>query len=111
MGWIMAVGNGGYKAANRWKKLVNFPGEVFTCPDLSVYKALKMKYGSAEVSCCEYGRRFCEGFSKALCQIVCRCACVLSDKGDVEQQGGCVVISPSGRQVYVHRAQDFNDNP
>ena len=62
---LIAIGLGGWKAAKRWKALMKFPGEVYACPDMSVYKQLKLVHGNPRDGCLTYTGKFIVGKSES----------------------------------------------
>ena len=73
---LVAIGNGGVGAAERWRKMVQFEGEVFVSPTLDAYKDRQLVYGSKPVSKAVYCERWCDGFWKALSIVCCIFCCV-----------------------------------
>eukprot|EP00729_Bicosta_minor_P015291 gene15291-10086_t len=106
---LVAIGNGGVSHADRWRKMVNFAGEVFVSPSLDAYKEMQLSYGSKPIGCGTYALRWCDGFWKALAIVCCHCAFgMASEMGDVEQQGGTFVFDGDGKCVFAFRADDAN---
>ena len=109
---LVAIGNGGVGAAERWRKMVQFEGEVFVSPTLDAYKDMQLVYGSKPVSKAVYCGRWCVGFWKALSIVCCNCAFgMATEMGDVQQQGGVFVFNGKGECTFVFRATDANEAP
>lgn len=100
---LYVIGNGGPSFIAGFREQTGFNGPIYTDPSLAVYRAAELKRGIARTldprSLGKGIKAFVEGHRQGRTQ------------GDAWQQGGVVVVAPSGEVRWHYASERPDDRP
>jgi len=103
---VICIGMGTPQFARSFKKVLEFPGDVYVDPSKTLYQKLGFVLNdNSTVTCCEVFI----GTANACWQMLRRCWCICS-AGDVMQNGGLIVVSHEGNLLFKHTQKVANDH-
>ncbi|MDQ3364510.1 MAG: AhpC/TSA family protein [Myxococcota bacterium] len=99
---VFVIGNGSPSFIEGFREQTKWAGPIYTDPSLAAYRAAELKRGVMKtLDPRSLGKRIgarMRGFRQGLVQ------------GDAWQQGGVLVIAPSGDIVWQHVSEGLGDN-
>lgn len=101
---LHVIGNGSPSFIEGFREQTEFTGSIYTDPSLDVYKAAELKRGV-------FATFHPRGFGKAIRAFAGGGRQSLTVQGDQWQQGGVLVIAPSGEIVWHYVSGRGGDDP